>query len=117
MGSLSAGLQFPRCENGVLDRVSDPVLEVGDDHHVLGESRGHGERLRERLDDEIPEVERSTDDDVTLVELPCDEAPPTPPLDQPRATALDDSVELASEPTDVRDRQTTALSDSSSDLR
>ena len=56
-GSL-AGLHLSRSDNGVFYGVRIPVLKVGDDHHVLGESPWHRERLGERVEQEVSEVER-----------------------------------------------------------
>ena len=80
-----------------------PVLEVGDDHHVLGEAPWHRERLGEGVEQEISEVERRADDDVAVVELPRDQAPAIPPVEQPVAATLGDTVELGGEPAEVGD--------------
>src|SRR6185437_15161565 len=48
--------------------------QVSDDHHVLGEASGHGERLGERADEEIPRVEGRADDDMAAIELTGDQA-------------------------------------------
>src|SRR5690349_8729868 len=88
-----AGLQLPRTDDGVFDRLGVPVLEVSDDHHVLGEASGHGERLGERSDEEIPRVEGRADDDVAAIELPGDQAAVVAPIEQSVAAALRDAVE------------------------
>jgi hypothetical protein len=81
------------------------VLEVGDDHDVVREPRGHRECLRERLAQEIPELERRANDDVTGVELPCNQAPVVPPVEKPVATPLDDPVELGGQAAQILEFQ------------
>jgi hypothetical protein len=41
---------LPGGDDGVFYGIGVPMLEVGDDHHVLGEASRHGERLRKRLE-------------------------------------------------------------------
>jgi hypothetical protein len=99
-----AGLKLPGSDDGILDRVSVPVLEVGDDHHVLRESARHGERLGERLDEKIANVEGRADDDVAVVELPGDEATVLAPVEEPVASALGHAVELGGQAAEVVER-------------
>jgi hypothetical protein len=95
-GSASpAGLQFPGADDGVLNGISIPVLDVGDDHHVPGEALGHRERIGERLEQEIAKVKRCSDDDVGVVELPGHQAPAVSPVEQAVATTLGDPVKLS----------------------
>jgi len=100
---LLAGLQLPGADNSVFYGICIPVLKVGDDHHVVGEALWHRERLGERLEQEISEVERRTDDDVAVVELPPDQAPAVPPVEQPVAAMLGDAVELSGQAAKVGD--------------
>ena len=44
---------------------------------------------------EVSEVERRTDDDMAVVELPCDQAPTVPPIEQAVAATFGDAVELS----------------------
>src|SRR5262249_10457095 len=64
------GLQLPGADDCILDRIGVPLVEVRDDHHVLGEPFRHGERLGKRVEQEVPELEGRPDHDVALVELP-----------------------------------------------
>ena len=57
----------------------------------------HRERLGERLEQEIAEVERRTDHDVAVVELPRDQPPAVSPVEQALAATLSDPVELSSQ--------------------
>jgi hypothetical protein len=100
---LLAGLQLPGADNGVFYGICIPVLEVGDDHHAVGEAPWHRERLGERAEQEVSEVERRTDDEVAVVELPRDQAPAVPPVEQPVAAPLGDTVELAGQAAEVGD--------------
>src|SRR6476659_1714727 len=98
---LLAGLQLPGADDSVFDRLGVPVLEVSDDHHVLGEAVRHRERLGERSEEEIPRVERRADDDVAAIELPRHQAAAVPPIEQAVAAALRDAVELTSQVAEV----------------
>ena len=80
------------------------VLEIGDDHHVLREALRDRERLGERLEQEVSKLERRTNDDVAVVELPRHEAPAIPPIEQAVASSLGDTVELRSQAAEVRER-------------
>jgi hypothetical protein len=80
---------------------SIPVLEVGHDHHVLREARRHREGLGERMEQEIAEVERRSDDDVAVVDLPSDQASAVSPVEQAAAPTLGDPVKLSSQAADV----------------
>jgi hypothetical protein len=86
------------------------VLEVGDDHHVPGEALGHGERLGERLEQEVPELELGPDDHMAVVELPRDEAAVKAPIEKAVAPALGDALELSGEPAEFLERQSSAPS-------
>src|SRR5262249_2310870 len=99
--ALRAGLQLPSGDDCVLHGIAVPVLEVGDDHHVLREARRYGEGLGKRLEQEVPEVERRTNGDGGPSELPRDQAPPVPPVEQTVAAPLDDALELSGQTADV----------------
>jgi hypothetical protein len=103
--SLSTGLpvrlELPSADDGVFDGVGVAVLEVGDDHHVLGKAWWDGERLGERSLQDVSEVERRTNDDVTVVELSSHEAAAVPPVEEPSRGALGDSFELGGEAAQV----------------
>lgn len=77
------------------------MLVIGHDHHVLGEAVGYREGLGERVDQEVPELERRADDDVAVVELPRDETPAVPPVEHAAATLLADALELSGEAAEV----------------
>ena len=98
---LPARLELPSSDDRVLDGVRVAVLEIGDDHHVFGKASWDGECLGERLAQEVSEIERRTDDDVTVVELSSHQTPAVPPVEQASPGTLGDSVELGSEPTQV----------------
>lgn len=68
-------LELPGGDDRVFDQVRVAVLEVGDDRHVLRETPRYREGLRERVDEEVAEVEIRPDDDVRVVELSRDQAP------------------------------------------
>jgi BNR repeat protein len=53
------------------------------------------------VEKKIPEVEGRADDDVGAVELPRDQAPVIPPVEEASAAALGDTVELGGEATQV----------------
>src|SRR6266516_5782915 len=95
MSDSPAGLQLPGADDRVFYDIRIPVLEVGDDHHVFGEAGRHRERLGERLEQEIAKVERRSDDDVAVVELPGDQAPAVPPVEQALSVSLGDAVKLS----------------------
>ena len=78
----------------VFDGIRVPGLDIGDNHHVLRVALRHGERLGERLQYEVFEVERRADDDVAAVELPGNQAPLVAPLAQAVAETFDDTVAL-----------------------
>jgi hypothetical protein len=84
------------------------MLEVGDDHHVLGEPVGHRERLRERVQEEVSGFERRADDDVRVVELTRDQASVVPPVQEPLAAALDDPVQLGDQAAQIVEFQLVA---------
>jgi hypothetical protein len=77
-----------------MDGICIASLEIGDDHHVLPVAIGDGKCLRERLQQEIFEVERGADHDVTMVELAGNQTSPVPPLEQTIAATLDNTAEL-----------------------
>jgi hypothetical protein len=76
-----AGLQLPGDDDGIFDGVCVAVFEVGDNHHVLGEPSRHRERVGERVDEKVSELERRSDDNVAVIELPGDHASAVPPLE------------------------------------
>ena len=92
---LLAGLKPPGGDDGVLNGVGVPIPHISDDHHVLGKASWHRERLGERLQQRVPNLERGPNDDLALVELPSDQASVIPPLEQPGPTTLRDPVELS----------------------
>jgi hypothetical protein len=53
------------------------------------------------VEQKIPEVERSADHDVGVVELPRDQAPAIPPVEKASPAALGDTVELSGHPAEV----------------
>jgi hypothetical protein len=57
LSELLAGLQFPGANDRVFDGICVPGLDVGDDHHVLRVALRHRERLGERMQEEVSEVE------------------------------------------------------------
>lgn len=57
--ALPTGLQFPGADDGIFDGICISVPEVGDHHHVLDVAPWYRERLRERLEQEIPGVEHA----------------------------------------------------------
>jgi hypothetical protein len=94
---LLPGLQLPGADDSVFYRICIPAFEVSDDHHVLGEAARHRERFGERLEQEVSEAERRTDDDMAVIELPGDQSPAVPPVKQAAAARLGDAVELSCE--------------------
>jgi hypothetical protein len=77
---------------------------VRDHHHVLREALRHREGLGERLEQEVSKLERRTNDDVAVVELPRHQAAAIPPMKQALPTTLGDAVELGSQAAEVRER-------------
>jgi len=68
---------------------------------VLGEAPWHRERLGERLQQEVSEVERGTYDDAAVVKLPSDQAPAVPPVEQALAASFGDAVELSGQAAEI----------------
>lgn len=101
---LLPGLQLPGADHRVFHGIGIPVLKVRDHHHVLREALRHREGLGERLEQEVSRLERRTNDDVAVVELPRHQAAAIPPIKQALPTTLGDTIELGSETTEVRDR-------------
>ena len=101
---LLPGLQLPGADHRVFHGICIPVLEVRDHHHVLREALRHREGLGERPEQVVSELERRTDDDVAVVELPRHQAAAIPPIKQALPTTLGDTVQLGSEATEVRER-------------
>jgi hypothetical protein len=98
---LPVRLELPSADHGIFDGVGVAVLEVGDDHHVLGKAWWHGECLGERSLQEVSEIERRTNDDVPVVELSSHETALVPPVEQPSRGTLGDSFELGGEAAQV----------------
>ncbi|HEX3326172.1 MAG TPA: hypothetical protein VHV50_04175, partial [Actinomycetota bacterium] len=60
--------------------------------------------LGERLEQEVSKLERRTNDDVAVIELPRHQAAAITPMKQALPTTLGDTVELGGQAAEVRER-------------
>ena len=100
---LLPGLQLPGADHRVFHGIGIPVRKVRDHHHVLREALRHREGLGERSEQEVSKLERRTNDDVGVVELPRHQAAAIPPSKQTLPTTLGNTAELGNQGADVRE--------------
>jgi hypothetical protein len=93
-----AALKLPGCFERVLDGSGVTAGEIGDDHHVLNESGGDVEGLRELPYHRVAVVEIRTYHQMLGVERTCDQPAAVPPLGQPRASRAPHASQRLSQP-------------------
>jgi hypothetical protein len=93
LSSVGAALELPRSLDGVLNRRGIAVVEIGDDHHVFGETSRDVECLRVLAYERIAVAELGPDHQLPIAELACHQPTAIAPLRETASITAVYSVE------------------------